>query len=380
MTANKTIYSIMLKLYPLKIKHNKDMCLGLDHSKLMKRNSDLQNLLFRTKNLINNQKKWDIAKKFTNEYEFIFSFNNEGIADVNPISRSYFKMIEILIDRTILDPFENSETTACCLCEGPGGFVQAINEIAQRIKCRLSPIHCVTLISKEKKIPNWKLQQLSNYKLHFGKDGTGDIYNIDNIDDVVSKVNKNSIYLITADGGFDFSADFNSQEIEFQQLLLSEIYTALLLQKKGGVFVVKVYDLFDINTIRLLSLLHLVYEKVDIYKPKSSRPANSEKYLLCSNYQVDKTTTHMLESLRNCIIQRNLKSLDNILKPEYVHRVQDYIFEYNTLYVENQIAYINNTLNVIKFNSYFDKNQHIEKCKEWCIQYGIPIKHESLVV
>ena len=45
------------------------------------------------KNRINNQKRWDVAKKYTNEFEYIFSFNNEGVADMVPISRSFFKIV-----------------------------------------------------------------------------------------------------------------------------------------------------------------------------------------------------------------------------------------------------------------------------------------------
>ena len=85
------------------------------------------------KNKIDNQRKWDIAKKCANEHEFIFSFNNDGVANFVPISRSYFKMIELLKDHKLFDSFVTQHSVdkrfrhplkAACLCEGPGGFVQ----------------------------------------------------------------------------------------------------------------------------------------------------------------------------------------------------------------------------------------------------------------
>lgn len=366
----------MIKLYPLNIIYNGSG----KFNEIVKENEQLKNTLCIIKNLINNQKKWDIAKKYTNEYEFIFSFNNEGVANVNPISRSYFKMIEILIDKDILsNTNQNKSFNTCCLCEGPGGFVQAINDISHRHSYNLPPINCITLISKEKKIPNWKLQQLNNYKLHFGKDGTGDIYNIENIDDTVSKIGLHNVHLITADGGFDFSANFNLQELEFQQLLISEIYTAIMLQKNDGIFIVKVYDLFDLNTIRLISVLYKLYHIIEFFKPKSSRPANSEKYIICNQFILNNCTNHILNNLRNCVIHKNLAYLDNIIESSFVEQIYCSIYEYNILYVNNQILYIKNTLNMIKNNHFYDKKQHIEKCKSWCFQYGIPIKQDLII-
>lgn len=367
----------MIKLYPLKIDYNG--CDKIDD--VIKKSENLKNTLCITKNLINNQKKWDIAKKFTNEYEFIFSFNNEGVANVNPISRSYFKMIEILIDKNILtNNSQDKSFNTFCLCEGPGGFVQAINDISNRYNYNLPPINCITLISKEKKIPNWKLQQLNNYKLHFGKDGTGDIYNIQNIDNVVLKIGRHKVHLITADGGFDFSANFNLQELEFQQLLISEIYTALLLQSNNGIFILKVYDLFDMNTIRLISILYKLYESVEIFKPKSSRPANSEKYLICNKFILDNFDENIGNSLRNCVIYKKLDHIESIICTTFIHQMYNSIYKYNNMYVNNQILYIKNTLDIIKNNQFYDKQLYIQKCKSWCINYKIPIKQEFLFI
>ena len=42
---------------------------------------------------------------------------------------------------------------------------------------------------------------------------------------------------ITGDGGFDFSVDFNSQEKHIADLLMAQVFYALIMQKKGGCFV-----------------------------------------------------------------------------------------------------------------------------------------------
>jgi 23S rRNA U2552 (ribose-2'-O)-methylase RlmE/FtsJ len=318
------------------------------------------------KNKINNQKNWDVAKKFSNTYEFIFSFNNDGVADIVPISRSYFKLLEILQDNSIL--MKSNIVKACCLCEGPGGFIQAINDIYD--KKQLRPIHCITLISTDKKIPHWKLNHVSNYQIHYGKDKTGNLYDVDNIDHFVEEVGKHTCNLVTADGGFDFSKDFNSQENNFLLLLLCEIYTCLRVQEEGGIFVVKVFDLFHNNTLNMVSLLRMFYKHVNIQKPKTSRPANSEKYLICKDFFLKNEI--ILDIIKNKIIMKNCDLsdvIDDILKFD----TMKHVLQYNDMFVKGQIYHIEKTLHLIKTN-YFNKKENIQYCIEWCKKYNVPIK------
>jgi len=321
--------------------------------------------LRRNKNKIDNQKNWDIAKKYANMYEFIFSFNNDGVANVVPISRSYFKLIEILKDNNVL--MNNLEVKAACICEGPGGFIQAINEIYKNKK--LYPVDCITLISNDKRVPNWKLKNITNYKICYGYDKTGNIYSIQNIFFFVNTVGTHSCDLVTADGGFDFSKNFNAQEKDFLLLMLCEIYIGLNIQKEGGVFVIKVFDLFDINTINMIALLRLFYDKITIQKPKTSRPANSEKYLICSNYTLKNKA--LLNNLKSKITH-GVFSIDEIIPLDLKLNTLIHIYEYNTQFVNSQIFHINKTLTLLHNN--FVKNTNVEKCIEWCKKYDIPIK------
>ena len=110
-------------------------------------------------------------------------------------------------------------------------------------------------------------------------------YNIDNIDHYVKLVGKNNCDVCTADGGFDFSIDFNKQEELSYRIILCEILIALSIQKKGGVFIVKIFDSYTLFTIKMLYILSKSYEKVVITKPYLSRPANSEKYIVCSGFR-----------------------------------------------------------------------------------------------
>jgi 23S rRNA U2552 (ribose-2'-O)-methylase RlmE/FtsJ len=334
---------------------------------VLRKNVNLLEKLKHNKNRINNQKNWDIAKKFANTYEFIFSFNNDGVSNVFPISRSYFKLIEILQDNDILKDI--TEIRSACLCEGPGGFIQAIND-AFRDKAYLHPIQCITLISEDKKVPNWKLNNIDNYKISYGADKTGNIYNLQNIKHFVMEVGVNSCNLVTADGGFDFSRDFNSQEQDFSLLLLCEIYTCLQIQAEGGVFVVKMFDLFHETTLNIISLLRMFYEELTIHKPKTSRPANSEKYIICKNFS--KKNINILSFVQDQI-QKKSVNIFNIIHKDLMYNTLLHIYEYNDLFVNSQIFHIEKTLNIMS-NNVYNKYANIKFCVDWCKQYNIPIK------
>ena len=140
-------------------------------------------------------------------------------------------------------------------------------------------------------IPAWKksqhfLDSNPNVVLENGLDGTGDILKLENFEYVAKKY-ESSMDIVTADGGFDFSFDFNQQEIVISKLLFAQVAYALCIQKQGGTFVLKVFDCFMHHTVDLLYLLASFYEKTHIIKPKTSRYANSEKYIVCTGFIYD---------------------------------------------------------------------------------------------
>ena len=97
-------------------------------------------------------------------------------------------------------------------------------------------------------IPAWKktehfLRQNKNVFIEKGATGTGNILAIENLEYCREKYGS-SMDLITADGGFDFSLDFNQQEIIISRLLYAQMTFAILLQRQGGCFILKIFDAF----------------------------------------------------------------------------------------------------------------------------------------
>lgn len=56
----------------------------------------------------------------------------------------------------------------------------------------------------------------------------------------------------------------------------------------GGTFVCKFFDILEEFTGDLVWLLYQVFDTICITKPLSSRPANSERYIICKGLRFDK--------------------------------------------------------------------------------------------
>lgn len=222
---------------------------------------------------------WDIYKKYTNAYEYIHTTipqTRHSISKMKPLSRAFYKLIELCSLLHIYnDTPERIDTFH--LAEGPGGFIEAIMHIRDN---KNDTYYGMTLIDDtDNNIPGWRkskhiLSNYSNIKLESGSDNRGDLFNKDNLWYCYYKYN-NKIDLITGDGGFDFSTNFNKQESMSLRLIFCQICFALAMQKTNGTFILKIYDIFSPATIDLIYILSSFYKKVYITKPSTSRTANS---------------------------------------------------------------------------------------------------------
>lgn len=95
-----------------------------------------------------------------------------------------------------------------------------------------------------------------------------------------------------ADGGFSVEGQENIQEILSKQLYLCQFLVALGIVRTGGHFVCKVFDLFTPFSIGLVYLMYRSFDHVCIHKPVTSRPANSERYLICKGKKSNVRSVH----------------------------------------------------------------------------------------
>jgi 23S rRNA U2552 (ribose-2'-O)-methylase RlmE/FtsJ len=407
------------------------------------------------------QDTWDNIKKFTNPYEYIhsnISGNKTNISKLRPLSRSFYKMIEIMKNTNLLSQYDETYATkpdskmgikTFHLAEGPGGFIEALaylrglgyqrhsyNEYNEKKSGSIyesnentpSPIHILkrntefhdeymkeqeylkvsrrifdsqkdvasqasshvtygndryygmTLVNDDPICPGWKktrtfLESHPNVIIETGADKTGNLISLENFIYCAEKY-KNTMNIVTADGGFDFSLDFNQQENMATQLIFCEVFYALVMQKQGGSFILKIFDVFHKTTVDILYILSYYYNNVSIMKPYTSRVANSEKYIICQGFKVGDSQslihqfTTIFPSLLNGVLSSFLSFNHDLY---YLNRIE----EMNAMVSFQQIENITSTLSIItnhrnteKLEQY--KRANVNKCIAWCEKYDIP--------
>ena len=360
------------------------------------------------------EREWDIYKKFTNPYEFINTIipnKNKCVSKYKPLSRSYFKMIELLhffmYDELLCDSIKNSAQNPDLssritkepnpplvgstvirnpakniktfhLAEGPGGFIEAISNlrnnsndqyVGMTILCDING----TPHNVNKTVPGWKksdhfLKTHPNVYIEIGEDKTGNILSLNNFMYCRAKYGS-SMDFITGDGGFDFSSDFNNQEINISQLLFGQVCYAICLQKYGGTFILKVFDCFMEHTVDILFILSAFYKNVYITKPKTSRYANSEKYIVCKNFilsndsavfpyltmafqkmlnQSFSSVKHISNTTCSNDLEKCKKTIHRFIKIPIPSFFYYKIEEYNSIFCQQQIENIHQTIILIE--------------------------------
>jgi 23S rRNA U2552 (ribose-2'-O)-methylase RlmE/FtsJ len=313
------------------------------------------------------QGSWGRAKKISNDYEYIYTSTNykKNISSVTPVSRSFFKLREIIYDFHL-----DISGSSSCVAEAPGGFIQSILSHSDDNNVHITKIYGITLISDSKDIPYWNSSIINNTSVHVsnGHDGTGNLYKLPNILSFIKTCGKSDCQLVTADGGFDYTTDFE-QELSSYKLFYSEIMIAINIQKKGGNFICKLFDLFYISTLQLVFLLYISYETISFIKPLTSRQSNSEKYIVCRGFNgYNKNISNIM------CMNFGKEGLPIHLPDDFIELVN----EYHTSFTANQIKKIDSTLNIISKKNHTDKptNKQVELAKEWCSKYDVTInKH-----
>jgi len=319
------------------------------------------------------QRGWEDAKKKINQFEYIYTSSKmtNNICKISPISRSYFKIHEMIKNDDLL---KNNQYCAC-IAEGPGGFIHCINQYSKYNKIQTKLVYGMTLISDDRKIPYWNQNISNNHanKIINGKDGTGNLYNYENVESFIHTVDDEKCNLVTADGGFDYSDDYNSQELSSYKLIYSEIFLALNIQKNGGSFIIKMFDLFTYKTIQLLFLLYMCYETIEIYKPLTSRLSNSEKYIICKGFtECPKNMNDLLKKYYNDCEKMHIEIPTSFI---------DDINRFNNMFVEKQMDTIKNILKTIEDSKIINKTptkNQIKNALQWCRDYDLPINEKCV--
>ncbi|XP_011883276.1 PREDICTED: cap-specific mRNA (nucleoside-2'-O-)-methyltransferase 2 [Vollenhovia emeryi] len=182
------------------------------------------------------------------------------------------------------------------LCEAPGAFVAALNHWLKTnapdvrwnwLATTLNP-YCEGN-SYDRMVADDRFIRHTLKHWCFGDDNTGDIMSVRNLDALVERSKSldggGPVLLVTADGSVDCTGMPGEQESTVAQLHLCEAVACMRLLQKGGNFLLKLFTLFEHQSVCLMYLLSCAFRQVSVTKPVSSKGGNSEMYVVCMDFK-----------------------------------------------------------------------------------------------
>lgn len=231
------------------------------------------------------------ARFRANPYETIRSaiFQNRAAMKMAEMDTSFDDMFTSHADFDEKNP--SSLLYFADICAGPGGFSEYV---LWRRKWRAKGFGFTLRAdwANDFKLEDFKAGTPETFDCHYGVggyQGDGDIFREDNLREfrkyVFENTDNEGVHFVMADGGFSVEGNENIQEILSKQLYLCQFICALSILREGGHFVCKLFDLFTPFSMGLVYLMYRAFDQVCIFKPVTSRPANSERYIVCKKYR-----------------------------------------------------------------------------------------------
>lgn len=168
------------------------------------------------------------------------------------------------------------------VCAGPGGFSEYV---LWKKKWHAKGFGMTLRNSNDFKLDEFYAGPCETFHPYYGPKGDGDVFDPSNQENfrelIMAHTRGKGVHFMMSDGGFSVQGQENIQEILSKQLYLCQCLIALMIVREKGHFVTKLFDIFTPFSAGLVYLMYRCFEEVCIFKPNSSRPANSERYLIC---------------------------------------------------------------------------------------------------
>lgn len=190
--------------------------------------------------------------------------NRDGIRTTSAaVNRAYHKLNEVRAS-CALPECEMSVH----LCESPGGFVRSTATDASSSWRWIAMSHASGPAPARDDLP-----------MDRGEFLEGDVYDTEWC---AANLPAQTADFVTADGATDM--DHDHLETAHAPLLLAQCHCAFRCLRPGGHFVVKFFEGGNSYTVAWIAWMTNAFDTVSIIKPNSSRPTNSERYLVCRNF------------------------------------------------------------------------------------------------
>jgi 23S rRNA U2552 (ribose-2'-O)-methylase RlmE/FtsJ len=213
------------------------------------------------------------------------------------------KMYELIKELNLIDC--NKPIRAFCDAELPGAFIVTINHFVKTVCKTTADFDWVgssyypeaaakagdlTILGDKygfytNNRTNWLIGPKPNALPADVSDTTGDLMNGAVVVTLANAIHARfettgGATLATSDAGIDVSEDYSNQECDTSLLNYGQIIAAILALAPGGHMVTKQYTFNRPFSRSLIALVSLLFDEAYVVKPVTSRPGNSEVYIV----------------------------------------------------------------------------------------------------
>jgi len=325
------------------------------------------------------------------------------------------KMYELLMKMNLVDctTLEDNKLNSFSNAELPGAFIIAINYY-MKSKCNgkvfnwlassYLPEAAAATGNKTILEDKFKLYAMNRDKWFMGPrpnalpegfdDITGDVTDPNTV--ISLGIGVKSLFtttagavLYTSDVGIDVTGDYAGQEENTSAINYGQIISGLLSLAPGGNFVTKQYTFFTPFSRSLIALVASFFEETYITKPATSRPGNSEIYLVGKGFkgmssEMTEALTERSELFKTLGV--NPTTLGSLVTPEILAQVDPVLFTIaDEFFMNIQIKFLEEYAEV--FKNYMNNlavlepiiDQRVKEAEEaWLRETAaVPIKPEQ---
>jgi len=206
---------------------------------------------------------------------------------IQTVTNATLKIYELVTQMNLI---KSNKISVFCNAELPGNFIIGINHYMQTMhKNAVFRWVASSYLSEKGTLgDHYGILEYNKNNWLMDKQMNGDITDKDNIIELSNRVLKRfpkGVDLYTSDAGFDVSNNYNEQEEQTLILNYGQVLSGLLTLTIGGSLVTKQFTYFTPFNKSLITLLSNLFDELYVTKPVTSRPLNSEIYIVGINFK-----------------------------------------------------------------------------------------------
>ena len=347
--------------------------------------------------------------KLSTKVDLYFGLKNYFTRNGFPFAtNASLKMYELIIELNLIDC--NKPIRAFCDAELPGAFIVTINHFVKTM-CKTQDFDWVgnsyfpedavsagdlTIVDDEKynlyknNRNNWLMGPKPNALPANVPDISGDLTNGSVIISLANAVHErfettSGATIATGDAGIDVSEDYSNQECDTSLLNYGQVIAAILTLSPGGHMVTKQYTFTNPFCRSLIALVALLFNEAYVVKPVTSRPGNSEVYLVGKEFLgIEKQLADELINRFN-IYKGDKSSPCNyapLFKPEDYKVIDEELLNASKkIHGEQQVEFLNEMSNIYEKQLDLDLTVISKKMQnDWIEKYPLKKINKSDVI